>query len=511
MRAPRWFMSNTVRLAAVVALLGGALTLGNADAATPPEGDCLRRSPQASWAGGPFVAPNATGNALDQPDCTAPPSCDDFTLHVDTPAGYGSHAHADDQGGLGEHGRRLRRLRARQGRQRRRHRRLERRPGAGRPAADRRRLHRARGALRPARRVVRRDRDPGHHAGRTRRPARDTPPASPTTRRRARCPDANNAGEPSIGTSFKTGATMFQSYLSTYKVDFDDSVIAGEGDLDRRLRQRRQRLPAGQHDEPRPDPVHRPRDRPHLRVAADRRRLAHLLHRRRRHDLEPQHRRRHPLAASTTRPSAAAPTPPTGSARCRPSTTRTPSTTAARTSPPRSARPRATAARRSAPASRRTACSTAAACTATSRSRPDGTAYLPTRAAATTRPRSSPPTTASVDRLARCPARRPATPTRRSASARNGTVYFGYVGADGKPGHRGQPRPRQDLDRPADRRHRASASRTRCSRPWSPVTTTAPRSPTSAPRPAATTRTTRTSTASGTSTSTPPTTAARPG
>ena len=36
--------------------------------------------------------------------------------------------------------------------------------------------------------------------------------------------DANNAGEPSIGNSFRSGATMYQASLSTYKVDFDDSV-----------------------------------------------------------------------------------------------------------------------------------------------------------------------------------------------------------------------------------------------------------------------------------------------
>ena len=36
-------------------------------------------------------------------------------------------------------------------------------------------------------------------------------------------PDANNAGEPSIGTSYKTDKTFFQSSLSTYKVDFDDT------------------------------------------------------------------------------------------------------------------------------------------------------------------------------------------------------------------------------------------------------------------------------------------------
>ena len=86
MRASRWLMSNTARVTAVVAVLGGSLSIGNADAATPPEATVSDGSPQASWSGGPFVAPNATGNALDQPDCTVPSACDDFTLHVDTRA-----------------------------------------------------------------------------------------------------------------------------------------------------------------------------------------------------------------------------------------------------------------------------------------------------------------------------------------------------------------------------------------------------------------------------------------
>ena len=72
-------------------LLGGALTaLSTADAATPAEGSISAGgSGSVGWTGGPFAAPNVTGNALDAPDCSAPQSCDDFTLHVDTPSGYG--------------------------------------------------------------------------------------------------------------------------------------------------------------------------------------------------------------------------------------------------------------------------------------------------------------------------------------------------------------------------------------------------------------------------------------
>ena len=91
MRAARhWFGGRTARFTATFALLGAALTIGTADAATPNEGTVTDTSTNVSWSGGPFVAPNATGNALDQPDCSLPQSCDDYTLHVSTPAGYGT-------------------------------------------------------------------------------------------------------------------------------------------------------------------------------------------------------------------------------------------------------------------------------------------------------------------------------------------------------------------------------------------------------------------------------------
>src|SRR5438067_583862 len=37
-------------------------------------------------------------------------------------------------------------------------------------------------------------------------------------------PNAHGAGEPSIGTNWNSGATLYQSLLNTYKVTFDDSV-----------------------------------------------------------------------------------------------------------------------------------------------------------------------------------------------------------------------------------------------------------------------------------------------
>jgi hypothetical protein len=70
-------------------LLAAALTYSStASASSPSAGSVSDTATSVSWTGGPFVAPNVTGNALDAPDCTAPQSCDDFTLHVSTPAGY---------------------------------------------------------------------------------------------------------------------------------------------------------------------------------------------------------------------------------------------------------------------------------------------------------------------------------------------------------------------------------------------------------------------------------------
>src|SRR6478672_2630324 len=62
----------------------------HAQAATPNAGSISDTSPSVTWTGGPFAVPNTTGTALGQPDCSAPQSCDDFTLTVDTPAGYGT-------------------------------------------------------------------------------------------------------------------------------------------------------------------------------------------------------------------------------------------------------------------------------------------------------------------------------------------------------------------------------------------------------------------------------------
>jgi hypothetical protein len=64
-----------------------ALTLaawsGRSQAANPVAGTLTPASGPLSWTAGPFAAPNVTAQALGLPDCTAPMSCDSFTLTVD--------------------------------------------------------------------------------------------------------------------------------------------------------------------------------------------------------------------------------------------------------------------------------------------------------------------------------------------------------------------------------------------------------------------------------------------
>ncbi len=219
----RLVTAPAVRVGAVVALLGAVLSLAPADASTPTEGSVSDTSTSVAWSGGPFVVPNVTGTALDQPACTAPTDCDDFTLHVSTPAGYGTTHQLDvrvawpnqaadfDVYVLDEAGNVV---------------------GNAASSADPERV-----ILPPTSgdytvRVV-----PFAPAGQSYQatatlsevpanppPGTGTRPSFTTYAAPSSLNDANNAGEPSIGTSFDTGSTFFQSYLSTYKVTFDDAT-----------------------------------------------------------------------------------------------------------------------------------------------------------------------------------------------------------------------------------------------------------------------------------------------
>ena len=77
-----------IAMAAVGALVVGAVNLATANAATPTSGTVSDTSGPVTWSGGPFVTANVTAQANGEPVCTVPGSCDDFALHVSAPAGY---------------------------------------------------------------------------------------------------------------------------------------------------------------------------------------------------------------------------------------------------------------------------------------------------------------------------------------------------------------------------------------------------------------------------------------
>lgn len=225
MHARRFIRSRVTHVAAATALALGASLTGLAsvsEAATPAGGTVSDASPSTSWTGGPFAAPNATGAAGD-PDCTAPGSCDDFKLHVDTAAAYGdthrlrvtvgwTNTAADfDVYLLDAQGKTV---------------------ATAASGADPETLLTAPTAGDYTVRVVpylplgssftakaTLESTPAAPA-----PGTETPPTFTNYAAPSSFADANNAGEPSIGVNHKTGAAMYQAYLSTYKATFDDTV-----------------------------------------------------------------------------------------------------------------------------------------------------------------------------------------------------------------------------------------------------------------------------------------------
>jgi CARDB protein len=199
---------RVIGLASATGLVAALLALsGHAVASNPAEGTVSDTSTSVTWSGGPFVAPNATATALGAPDCTAPMSCDDFTLHVSTPSGYDTgHALKVDVAWpntaadfdiyvLDAAGNTV---------------------GTSASSAD------------PEEVVI-----PPTTGTYTVRvvpfaPLGDsytaTPPGFTAYPAPAALGDSNNAGEPSIGTNWQTGSTMYQANLSTYQVRFDDST-----------------------------------------------------------------------------------------------------------------------------------------------------------------------------------------------------------------------------------------------------------------------------------------------
>ncbi|GAA2136852.1 hypothetical protein GCM10009844_03380 [Nocardioides koreensis] len=219
--------SPSARFVAAGLLLAAALGAGSADAATPAEGSLTDTSPPASWSGGPFANDNASALLLSPPQCDATLNpCDDFTLHVSTPAGYGTdHALVVDVSWadpsadfdvyvLDAAGDVV---------------------GSAASTADPEKVtipptsgdytvrvvpYAATGQTYDASASLQSTAPPsgGGGTGTGSGPAYDTfaAPSSFT--------DADNAGEPSIGDNWNTGTTMYQSSLSTYSVTWDDST-----------------------------------------------------------------------------------------------------------------------------------------------------------------------------------------------------------------------------------------------------------------------------------------------
>ena len=84
---PRRTRSRALPLITATALLAAVGVAAPALAATPTSGTVSDTSTSVQWSAGPFVAPNVTGARA--PSRAAPDLCDDFALHVATPAGYG--------------------------------------------------------------------------------------------------------------------------------------------------------------------------------------------------------------------------------------------------------------------------------------------------------------------------------------------------------------------------------------------------------------------------------------
>jgi hypothetical protein len=208
--------------AAAVALVAQALV--GADAATPTSGSVTDTATTTTWTAGPFAAPNVTGTAGD-PVCGVPTACDDYTLRVSTPAGYGTghrltisvswpNQAADfDVYVLDAAGNTV---------------------GTSASNADPEQVILPPDSGTYTVRVV-----PFNPLGQsiTGKAALTTTPTDPAPADLTglaygsyaapdALTDAHDAGEPSIGVDWATGAVMYQSYLSTYKVGFSDQMPA---------------------------------------------------------------------------------------------------------------------------------------------------------------------------------------------------------------------------------------------------------------------------------------------
>ncbi len=224
-RPSRRVLLRTLVAATTVATASAAVLLP-AVAATPMAGTVTSTATSTSWSGGPFVVPNTTGTA-GPVICGAATPCDDFALTVQTPAGYGdTHslkisvqwpvAAADfDVYLLDANGAEV---------------------SSAASSSDPEVLLAAPTSGRYTVRVV-----PFAPAGQSytasaalvTRPA-PPPPSNQPAPGYANYPApksfgaAHDAGEPSIGVNWNTGAVMYQAYRSTARVTFKDSVAPAQ-------------------------------------------------------------------------------------------------------------------------------------------------------------------------------------------------------------------------------------------------------------------------------------------
>jgi hypothetical protein len=212
-----------VAMAAVGVLVTGAVGLGSASAATPTSGTLSDTSGPVTWSGGPFAAPNVSAQANGEPLCATPQSCDDFTLHVSAPAGYGTDhdlqikvgwttAGADFDVYLYDAAGNLAATAATSANPET----IKVAPNTGDytvrvvPFAPLGATYDATASMVPK---------PTNPA-----PGTATPPGFTDYPAPAAIADPNGAGEPSIGFNPKTGATLYQAGLATLKATFDDTV-----------------------------------------------------------------------------------------------------------------------------------------------------------------------------------------------------------------------------------------------------------------------------------------------
>ena len=226
---PRYPVMQTLsvrRRLALVAVAATALAVTGAVAAsgsTPSSGTVTDTSGAKTWTGGPFAVPNVSGTA-GAPDCSLPQSCDDYALTVSTPAGYGDghnlkiavswpNSAADfDVYLLDQAGNEV---------------------ATAASSADPETIVIPPTSATYTVRIV-----PFNPLGQSYSasatmvskagdgapPSTATPPSIANYGAPATLRDAHNAGEPSIGNNFATGSSFYQSYLSTYKVRFNDAV-----------------------------------------------------------------------------------------------------------------------------------------------------------------------------------------------------------------------------------------------------------------------------------------------